>query len=156
MYTALMTVIVMWLSANFDLPAYYNHPQLEFLPSEEIEFIYELHSKNLPENSTKTASHEVSVLDRHGNIVSIYDSSTRKLLLSDKWKGDTPAEASILVHEMVHHLQNASQKTYECPARQEELAYEAQRQWLKLFKKDLFVEFDLDEFTVKLLAMCSE
>ena len=38
-------------------------------------------------------------------VVAEYDNSTKTIFLSDTWKGETAAELSVLVHEMVHHLQ---------------------------------------------------
>ena len=33
---ALLTVIAIWLSANFDLPTIHEHPRVEFLPASKI------------------------------------------------------------------------------------------------------------------------
>jgi hypothetical protein len=39
------------------------------------------------------------------------------IVLPDNWNGDMAADLSVLVHEMVHHLQKKNQLKYECPWR---------------------------------------
>ena len=39
MYTALLTAIVLWISANFDFPANYEHPNIKLVPASEITFL---------------------------------------------------------------------------------------------------------------------
>jgi len=67
-----------------------------------------------------------------------------------------PAELSILVHEMVHHLQNVAHTAYACPLEREKLAYEAQEKWLSLFGQSLWSEFGLDRTTLVLTSACME
>src|SRR6185503_9446763 len=64
------------------------------------------------------------------------------------WSGTTAAELSMLVHEMVHHMQNGAGLKYECPEAREELAFTAQERWLSLFGTDLDAEFGIDPFTL--------
>ena len=39
MYTALLTAMVLWISANFDFPANYEHPNIKLVPASEITFL---------------------------------------------------------------------------------------------------------------------
>ena len=64
------------------------------------------------------------------------------------------AEVSVLVHEVVHHLQTSAKLTYECPAARERLAYAAQEKWLGLFGRSLESDFEIDAFTLKVSTMC--
>ena len=52
-------------------------------------------------------------------VVAVYHDATRTIFLSDAWTGASPADLSVLVHEMVHHLQNLAGLRYECPAARE-------------------------------------
>jgi hypothetical protein len=74
--------------------------------------------------------------------------------IRNNWKGDTPAELSVLVHEMVHHLQKKNHLNYECHGAREELAYKVQEKWLSLFGRDLASEFQIDPFTLKVSTTC--
>jgi hypothetical protein len=86
--------------------------------------------------------------------VALYDDRTGTILLSDRWTGHTPAELSVLVHELVHHMQKVAQRKYACPAAREELAYEAQEKWLNLFGQSLLAAFEIDPMTLKLRTAC--
>lgn len=138
---ALLTTIVLWLSTNFALPASYDHPRVEFLPPTEI-------------MALRYASLLGRSLQGPREVVSVYDNATRTIYLPEGWKGDTPAQLSILVHEMVHHLQNVGKLKFECPQEREQLAYKAQERWLDLFGRDLLRDFELDPFTLLVITKC--
>jgi Domain of unknown function (DUF6647) len=118
---ALLTAIVLWLSINFPLPANLNHPGIKFVSAAEM----------IAQRTGVSAS-EIS-----SDIVALYSNESKTIYLMDGWTGKTPAELSILVHEMVHHLQNVGQLKFACSEEREELAYKAQDDWLHLFGRDL-------------------
>lgn len=136
---ALLSAIVIWLSVNFGLPPNYDHPAIELLPTTQIVAIH------------------YGALDprRQRKVVAVYDMTTKTILLSETWTGTAPADLSVLVHEMVHHLQNLADLQYPCPGSREELAYAAQEKWLSLFGGDLLADFNLDRMTLKLSTQCS-
>lgn len=136
---ALLTAIVTWLSVNFDLPPNYDHPSVRFLPVTQIAQI----------------RNGMGDLRYGREVVALYDDTTRTIYLANDWTGRTPAELSILVHEMVHHLQNVNDRQYACPALREKQAYDAQDAWLRLFSKNLRAEFELDQLTLKLTTQCA-
>ena len=88
------------------------------------------------------------------DVVAVYNDRTQTIVLDEAWTGATPAELSVLVHEMVHHLQNLAQLRYECSAAREKPAYLAQDQWLKLYGLDLEKEFEIDKFTIVASSAC--
>ena len=146
---ALLTTIVLWLSTNFGLPASYNHPRVEFLPKTEI---VALRYGGLAGGGAQARN----ALDQPSprDVVSVYDNATRTIYLPEGWIGNTPAELSVLVHEMVHHLQNVGKLKFECPQEREQLAYKAQGRWLDLFGRDLLRDFELDPFTLLVITRC--
>jgi hypothetical protein len=99
---------------------------------------------------------------RHGHaappatldVVALYDDEARTILLPEGWAGGSPAEMSVLVHEMVHHLQNVSGRRYACPAEREAEAYSVQERWLALFGETLEGAFAIDPMTRLLLTRC--
>jgi Domain of unknown function (DUF6647) len=144
---ALLTAIVLWLAANFDLPATNDHPRVEFVPSATITALRYKHIAGAQPNSPaeKTGQRDV---------VAVYDDATSTIYLPEGWTGSTPAELSVLVHEMVHHIQNRAKLKFECPRGREKLAYEAQERWLQLFGRDLERDFEIDGFTRLLNTSC--
>jgi hypothetical protein len=91
---------------------------------------------------------------RQRDIVAVYSDTSETIFLSDAWSGTTPAELSILVHEMVHHLQNQAGLKYDCPAAREKPAYLAQDRWLQQYGFDLEKEFEIDKFTLVVNSAC--
>jgi hypothetical protein len=92
--------------------------------------------------------------DGPSNIVSIYDSSERIIYLPESWSGATPADLSVLVHELVHHFQTAYRTTFECDAQREAAAFEMQEKWLRLFGTTLEAEFQVDPFSLLVRTSC--
>jgi len=144
---ALLTAIVMWLSTNYSLQASFNHPRVEFVSATKMAILLK---KDIGIQQRNDVASSISGSD----IVSLYNNKTQTIYLRSGWNGKTPAELSILVHEMVHHLQNVGHLKFACPQEREELAYEAQNRWLGLFKHDLARDFGLDSFTILVKSKC--
>jgi len=145
---ALLDDIVTWLSSNFDLPAIKQRPVVEFASKMELARLRardRTSSQGFMESDGQLARREV---------VALYDNETRTILLPDDWGGTSPADQSVLVHEMVHHLQNVGGLKFVCPQAREKLAYLAQDKWLERFGLSLENEFDVDMFTVLITSAC--
>jgi hypothetical protein len=87
-------------------------------------------------------------------IVALYDTRRRVIHLPTGWTGATAAETSILVHELVHHLQAAAGTLHACPAEREKAAYAAQARWLEAAGSDLAAAFEIDALTLLVLTTC--
>lgn len=147
---ALLTTMMLWLSLNFSLPASDELPRIEFAPASKIAALRfgAFAGVQLPAGTVLRQSDDLE-------IVSVYDDVTKTIYLPEDWTGRTPGELSILVHEMVHHLQNVGRLKFECPQQREQLAYKAQDQWLRLFGRDLLREFKIDPFTLLIKTKCA-
>ena len=150
----LLTEIVTWLSANFDLPAIQDHPSVEFVSPAKLASMRYEDNGCLPDRPCETGVYEPVEAAHQREVVALYEGTTRTIFLSDLWTGTTPADQSVLVHEMVHHLQNLGELKFECPRAREKLAYTAQDRWLKRFGKDLETEFEVDMFTIFISSAC--
>jgi hypothetical protein len=102
----------------------------------------------------QAARHRQAQLGTAPEVEAFYDDSARTIYLPKGWTGESPAELSVLVHEMVHHVQNMAGLTYACAEAREKLAYAAQRQWLALFGRDLLEDFKLDPMTLLVRTNC--
>lgn len=142
--------IVTWLSSNFDLPAIKERPAIAFVSK------IKLATMRAGDGATSQGFTDHEELDRLGQrqVVALYDNKSKTILLPDVWTGTSPADQSILVHEMVHHLQNLGKLTFECPMAREKSAYLAQDKWLGRFGMSLENEFDVDMFTVLISSAC--
>ncbi len=135
----LLDAIVLWLAANFDLPAPAETPDLVSLPDAELVAMRFGSGATVPS----------------GVVVALYDDASRTIYLSEDWTGRTPAELSVLVHEMVHHLQSAADLRFACPGQREALAYHAQDAWLALFGENLESAFGIDAATLLVGTVCT-
>ena len=86
--------------------------------------------------------------------MAVYSDATQTIYLPEGWTGRSPAELSVLVHELVHHVQNVAGLKYACPQEREKLAYEAQERWLGLFGHSLERDFELDGFSLLVKTRC--
>jgi hypothetical protein len=144
---ALLTMVALWLSANFALPISDIQPRIERVPPA---MMVELR-QSLPGTAhpAQTGAH-----DAGEHTVAVYDDAARVIYLREDWTGRTPAELSVLVHEMVHHFQNVAGLKYACAGEREKLAYDAQERWLGLFGKSLETEFQIDPFSRLVKTRC--
>jgi hypothetical protein len=150
----LLTAIVTWLSMSFGLPANYDHPRVKLVSPATMNAVQfrgrvPLHSQGVSRAGSQP-EHQASQRD----VEALYDDDTRTIYLPEGWTGKTPAEVSVLVHEMVHHLQNLAGSKFECPQARERLAYAAQNQWLARSGQNLMDQFELDALTVLLRTKC--
>ena len=60
-----------------------------------------------------------------------YSRSEHLIYLADNWNKDNLVDQSILVHELVHHLQLEDHIQFACRGRLEAQAYELQIEWLR-------------------------
>lgn len=140
---ALLREIIGWLAENFDLPATAPLPTVAFTSPERM-----------------AALRYPGLLDRHdrrvagSDTVAVYEAATATVHLPLGWRGATPAEMSVLVHEVVHHLQHAAKLPFACPQEREHLAYRAQERWLQRFDRSLASEFGTDGFTLLVRTNC--
>ena len=134
-----VAVIELWLVANFELP-----------PASEPPILASARDTALVE-----ARYGHNSLVAPGDVMAVYDRKSRTILLNENAKGDSVPAFSILVHEMVHHLQASAGMTFACPAEAEALAYRAQDEWLKLFGTDLESAFGIDAATLLVATVCT-
>jgi hypothetical protein len=150
---ALLTAIMLWLSVNFQLPTADQHPKIEYAAPLEIAVVR--YGAITPQARSELAARLTpDAMARLREVMAVYDDQKDAIILQEGWTGRTPAELSILVHEMVHHLQRAAGMIHECPAARERLAYAAQEKWLGLFGENLESAFEIDEFTLKVSTTC--
>ncbi len=150
-HARLAEAIVTWLSADFPLPANYQRPRIEIVsPLQMAAVRYRGLSASL---QARVVSDE-QWLERMRDTVALYEDSSGTIYLREGWTGATPTETSVLVHEMVHHLQNLAGEKFECAQARERPAYAAQKKWLETAGLDFFREFETDPVTLMSRTAC--
>lgn len=144
----LLTVLVAWLSVNTGLPSTDVHPRVKFAsPTEMLEL-------RVSVSRPDVAAGDTALAESAHDLQALYDDRSRTIHLPEGWTGATPAENSVLVHELVHHLQNVAELRYDCAEAREKLAYQAQEKWLELFRTSLATEFEMDPMTILVRTNC--
>ncbi len=109
---ALLTELVSWIDAE-------DTYQTTDRPIVEIKFV--------DAGETITAEgQEFIVADRTRGL---YDGNKATIYLARPWSADSPFDRSVLLHELVHHLQVDARHWY-CPQAMEWDAYRLQETWL--------------------------
>jgi hypothetical protein len=136
---ALLRAVAAWTAAELELAVPQELPRVVFsTPARMLELRY-----GSAEGSAGAA-----------DVVALYDLERRTIHLARGWTGATPAELSVLVNEMVHHVQAAAGLEFACPGARETEAYALQARWLEQFGLELYEEFELNALTVTLLTIC--
>jgi hypothetical protein len=139
-----------WLASNFDLPTVQERPAIAIVSQAQL-----IAMRLQQESPSQGVAYDTAHADPTPlRVVALYDDRIRTIFLARDWAGRSPADKSILVHEMVHHIQNLAGIRYECPKAREKLAYLAQDKWLAQFGLSLEKEFDVDMFTVVVSSAC--
>lgn len=141
----LLTLIASWLVIIFGLPASDEFPRVVLASPAQM--------AEVRHNRLEAAAPD-SAPDSFQDVYAMYDEQGGTIYLPAEWTVDSPADVSILVHELVHHLQHAGETTFACPQARERLAYQAQARWLELFDTSLSDEFGIDATTILVRTTC--
>jgi Domain of unknown function (DUF6647) len=151
----LVDALAVWLSDRFDFPAIHKPPRIAFAPVETIAHVRlgAMVQVPMPVAANPTIRRSQAHTES-SSIVAVYEDRTHTIYLPATWTGATPVEQSVLVHELVHHLQKVAGQKFACPQAREETAYAAQAAWLALFGEDFFKAFDTDPMSLLLRTHC--
>ncbi|MGA7490703.1 MAG: DUF6647 family protein [Xanthobacteraceae bacterium] len=148
----LLVAIEGWLAFQFALPSVGLHPRIELVHPAKIAALR--YQGFIPNSGGENAPDRRPVAAAPRDVVAVYSDNTQTIYLAEGWTGTTPGELSILVHEMVHHLQNVGGLKYQCTQAREQFAYLAQDRWLGLFGHSLEQDFELDAFSILVRTKC--
>lgn len=142
----LVAAVIGWAAADMGLPVPVELPRLVFIDP----------SRMLNELAAQRREFEAGSDRPTGTpqVVAFYNTRTRTLYLPAGWTGDSPVELSILVHELVHHLQDVHGQRFACPAEREEQAYATQARWLEMFGEDLESAFGINSLALLVRTRC--
>jgi hypothetical protein len=89
------------------------------------------------------------------NVQAFYLRATATIYLPENWRPDGLRNQSILLHELVHHVQLFNSVGMPCDRALERQAYDLQVKWLReQGVADPYKLIGTDEFTVIIFSMC--
>lgn len=110
----ILTALMIWLSANTSLDTNHDIPKVLFLTQSEMEAMFYKGEDAMPNTL-------------HG----LYDTESDMIILPDTWDRRKPWDLAILLHEMVHYLQDQNELQFSCMAEMERDSWPIQQKYLK-------------------------
>lgn len=139
---SLMIALMMWIGANSTLPFTTEVPDIERVSAEQM------HYMALPGTSYDPASTQ--------QILALYLDTGEVLYLQDGWAPDNPRDVSILVHELVHHMQAVAGRKYRCRGEQEKEAYDVQERFLASIGRKIEDVIEIDRLFLFFVTTCQD
>ena len=92
---------------------------------------------------------------KNENVQAFYRHATATIYLSETWRSDRLRDQSILLHELVHHVQWFNRVSAPCVSAFERQAYDLQVRWLReQGVADPYKLIRIDDFTVIIYSAC--
>ena len=136
---SLVAVFLAWIFAQTGLTA--DAPPVMLAPKSELEKLY----------YGPAANHSSF------NLIALYHHPTGTVYLPDTWSAAELPDRSVLLHELVHHVQRVNNVRGNCRAALERQAIELQIAWLRSQGvEDPYELIGSDAFTVRILTSCPE
>ena len=145
----LIRELIQWLSSTVGLPMVRDLPRIAHADPAAISTV---RYRTLLAAQQAAAPSTPQYVSRQ--TVAVYVDDEQTIYLPSDFTGRTAEDLSVLVHELVHHIQNVAGLRHECPQAREKDAYLAQERWLAQFNKSLATEFGIDPFTVLVNGLC--
>jgi len=109
----ILIALMIWIGANTDYKTDVPLPVVEFKTQVEMESLYYGERK------------------REGDLYGFYNLKKNVIILPDTWDGTRPFDLGLLVHEMIHYLQDVNEIQFQCVAEMEADAWPLQKQYLE-------------------------
>ena len=109
----ILTALMIWLGANTAYNTNHDIPEVIFLSQSEMEEIFYQGQTKMPNTI-------------HG----LYDKESDTIILPDTWDRRKPWDLGVLLHEMVHYLQDQNEYKFACIAEMEKEAWPVQKRYL--------------------------
>ena len=130
----IIMALIIWIGANtnynVDVPA----PMFWFLTQDQLEQAY-----------YGEENYEGTVL------YGFYDITLNLIILPDTWDRTDPWDQSVLLHEIIHYLQDVNQIEYPCIEEMEKDTWPLQKQYLK---EEHNFDWDYDKLWHLLISSC--
>ena len=111
----ILTALMIWLGANTPFDTNHDIPNVLFLTQSQMETLYD------PEGQKEFPN------QLHG----LYDQESDTIILPETWDRRDPWDMAVLLHEMVHYLQDMNNLEFNCTAEMEKDAWPIQQKYLK-------------------------
>lgn len=151
----LTLTLLHWIVAKTGLTAP-EPPRVSFVPEYQMTHLFDAAS-----NRDRKPQADVPAIQGEGGahpafrVQALYLRATATVYLPETWRPGGLRDQSILLHELVHHVQRFNKVVPVCPAALERQAYELQATWLReQGAAEPYKLIGTDEFTVLMRTAC--
>jgi hypothetical protein len=130
---SLIAALLLWIGANTNYNVDLPHPVIKTVTQQELEMIYS--------KGAGTDNH------LHG----FYDTKADIIYLPDTWKQYDPWSQGVLLHELVHYVQDQNQAKFQCNNAMELESWPLQKKFLWEYHG---YEWNYDEFWYFMISTC--
>lgn len=140
----LLTALMVWASAQTGLPVPDSFPTIRMTDRCEIVQMY--------------SGNDASCDDDGPRAVAIYDPAIKTMYLPQEWQPDNLYHVSMLLHELVHHMQTEAGINFDtvtCPGKEiEQPAYDAQIAFLEGAGVDAMETMGINRLAYIFVTIC--
>ena len=108
----ILIALMLWIGANTDYNINVPLPTVAFIKQVEMEKLY------------------YGERTQEGELYGFYNLKNNIIILPDTWNSAKPFDLGLLVHEIIHYLQDVNNIQYRCTAEMELDAWPLQKQYL--------------------------
>jgi hypothetical protein len=131
----IITALLIWLGANSDFNVDMDIPLIVFLPQAEMEQRYYKGRKHADVN-----------------LHAFYDTENDIIVLPDTWDRRKPWDLSVLLHEIIHYVQDQNEVRFNCVQEMEVKTWPLQQKYLQQVHD---VDWDYDLLWHHMVSHCT-
>ena len=131
----IITALLIWLGANSDFNVNMDIPMVVFLPQDQMEQRY------------------FGDIENHGELHGFYDIEKNIIILPNTWDRRDPWDLSVLLHEMIHYVQDQNETEFNCTAEMEKDSWPLQQKYLLEIHN---FKWDYDKLWYLMVSSCSD
>jgi hypothetical protein len=131
----IIMALMIWIGANTDYNIDISNPTVYFLTQEKMEKVYYGDKEHLG-------------ITLHG----FYDIKSKLIVLPETWDKTDPWHLSVLLHEIIHYLQDKNDILFVCMAEMEKDTWPLQQKYLKEVHN---VNWEYDALWYMVISTCN-
>ena len=131
----IITALMIWLGANTHFDTNHDIPTVIFLPQDQLNTMY-------------FKDHHEHTSTLHG----LYNKDIDTIFLPDTWDRRSAWDMGVLLHEMIHYLQDVNGVEFLCDQQMERDAWPIQQDYLK---QEHNYDWNYDELWYFLISSCN-
>ncbi len=132
----ILVAMMLWLSANTSYNINHPLPTVKFMPQTELNSMF--YSGEIPKGN---------------HLYGMYSLEEDTIILPDTWNPNEAWDMGVLLHELVHYVQDVNEIKFDCVAQMEKDSWPLQKEYLKEVHDYVW---DYDPMWYMVISTCSD